>query len=84
MVRIRLAIAVAIVAGLMAPFAMAGSGAEGYRGEGGRVQSDLQVRGAQTEETLPFTGLELGLFAVGGALLIGGGVGLHRVARKKS
>ncbi len=82
MVRIRLAIAAAILAVLMAPVGMAQTGPQGYGGEGERIQSDLQ--GAQAGGILPFTGLELGLFVAGGALLIAGGAGLYRAGRKRA
>lgn len=81
MVTIRLAIASAIVAGLMAPAGWAG-GTQGYGGEAEQIQSGLQ--GAQSGGTLPFTGLELGLFALGGALLVAAGAGLYRVGRRKA
>jgi hypothetical protein len=44
-----------------------------------------QVQAAPSSEaTLPFTGLDLGLLAVGGVLLVGVGVGLRRFARPLS
>jgi hypothetical protein len=43
-----------------------------------------QVQVASTESTLPFTGLDLGLLAIGGIALVGVGVGLRRFARPLS
>jgi hypothetical protein len=81
MARMRLVIATAILAGLLAPVGMAGSGTEGYGGEGQRIQSDLQV---QSAGTLPFTGLELGFYALFGARLVAAGAGIYRAGRKKA
>jgi len=42
------------------------------------------VKVTSSESTLPFTGLDLGLLAVGGIALVGVGVGLRRFARPLS
>jgi LPXTG-motif cell wall-anchored protein len=81
MTRMRLAFGAAVLAGLMAPLGMAASGPRGYSGEGERIQSELHV---QSAGTLPFTGIELGIYALFGALLIAAGAGLYRAGRKKA
>jgi hypothetical protein len=43
-----------------------------------------QVQVASESGSLPFTGLDLGLLAVGGIVLVGVGVGLRRFARPLS
>ena len=64
---------------------------DAYGGHGGGILGAVNSGGgngsppAQVETTsggsLPFTGLDLGLLAVGGIVLVGVGVGLRRVAR---
>lgn len=43
-----------------------------------------QVQVASESGSLPFTGLDLGLLAIGGIVLVGVGVGLRRFARPLS
>lgn len=74
-----------------APAFGAGAVTDAYGGEGGGVLGNVgggngtppsQV--ADTSGSLPFTGLDIGLLALGGALLVGVGVGLRRVSRPMS
>lgn len=65
-----------------------GGGILGAVGQGGGGNSGgettpapNQVQVASTGSTLPFTGLDLGLLAIGGIALVGVGVGLRRFAR---
>jgi hypothetical protein len=51
----------------------------GYGGSAGEVQQQVDRGG-----TLPFTGLDLGLMAGGGVLLIVLGTGLWRVTRHRA
>lgn len=51
---------------------------------GSSTPAPAQVQVASTEGTLPFTGLDLGLLAIGGIALVGVGVGLRRFARPLS
>lgn len=73
------------------------SSADAYGGQGGDVQSAVQSGAEPTSanpsssnssgsgsSTLPFTGLDIGLMAVGGALLIAVGAGLARVMPRSS
>lgn len=66
---------------------------DAYGGQGGGVLGAVDSGGgngsppAQVVESsgsLPFTGLDVGLLALGGALLVGVGVGLRRVSRPMS
>jgi hypothetical protein len=73
----------AIVAAPIGSAAQGGCKPAGYCGEAGRVQSQLtgkQAAGAQ----LPFTGLDVGVFAAAGAVLIGTGAAIRRASRPKS
>jgi len=56
-----------------------GSGG-GVAGSGDAAPTQV-VQAASSEGSLPFTGLDLGLLAVGGLVLVGVGVTLRRVAR---
>jgi hypothetical protein len=49
----------------------------------GAVQQALGAQAVQSRGGLPFTGLDLALMAVGGAVLLAAGTGLRRVARAK-
>jgi hypothetical protein len=52
---------------------------------GGGGNAPTQVRAANTGSgSLPFTGLDIGLLALGGGALVGVGVGLRRLARPLS
>lgn len=64
-----------------------------YAGEGGGIVGNVEGGNGPTAPTqtvsssggsLPFTGLDLGLLALGGVTLVGVGVGLRRVARPLS
>jgi hypothetical protein len=59
-------------------------GGGGNAGGGASTPAPAQVQVASTESTLPFTGLDLGLLAIGGIALVGVGVGLRRFARPLS
>ena len=70
------------------------SSSDGYNDFGGRVESNVQgdtasggagdngagTTNAAGEGDLPFTGLDLGLLAAGGAMLLGVGLGVRRLA----
>jgi hypothetical protein len=49
----------------------------------GAVQQALGAQAVKTSGGLPFTGLDLALMAVGGALLIGAGTTLRKLGRAK-
>jgi hypothetical protein len=65
-----------------------GGGNNGGGNDGGTVVRDTPAPAAQVQVSdsgsLPFTGLDLGLLAVGGIVLVGVGVGLRRFARPLS
>ena len=61
---------------------------KGYNGIAGGTQGLVQ-KGAKSKPTktvgsLPFTGMDLGIFAAGGAALILAGYSLNRASRKRS
>lgn len=62
-----------------------GSVGGGNSGNGSHA-TPTQVRVADTNDSgsLPFTGLDLGLLAMGGCALVGVGIGLRRYARPLS
>ena len=68
------------------PLALAGNTSNsvvaGYGGNSGNVLA--QVKPTSTGSTLPFTGLDLALFAVGGAALVAVGLGIRRAGRNHS
>jgi hypothetical protein len=49
----------------------------------GAVQQALGAQAVKPKGGLPFTGLDLGLMAAGGALLLAAGTGLRRLGRAK-
>jgi hypothetical protein len=49
----------------------------------GAVQQALGAQAVKAKGGLPFTGLDLGLMAAGGALLLAAGTGLRRLGRAK-
>lgn len=49
-----------------------------------QAQTPQQVQTASSSGSLPFTGLDVGLLALGGVALVGVGVGLRRFARPLS
>lgn len=53
-------------------------------GGGGSGSAPTQVRATTGSGSLPFTGLDIGLLAIGGGALVGVGVGLRRLARPLS
>jgi hypothetical protein len=61
-----------------------------YQGVAGKTQALLASGGtpsstpAPTVSTLPFTGIDLGLFAVGGLVLVAAGYSLNRRGRHRS
>jgi hypothetical protein len=56
-------------------------GSSGSPGGGGTDGSDAAgTTAARGGENLPFTGLDLGLLAAGGAMLLGVGLGVRRLA----
>lgn len=58
-------------------------GAVNNNGGGGGNGPTAQVR-ATSGGSLPFTGLDIGLLAIGGGALVGVGIGLRRLARPLS
>lgn len=66
-----------VVALTAVPAASAGSPQSGYGGSGGSVQGTVQKAGE-----LPFTGLNLTVFAVAALLLVGVGLVLRRKPSK--
>jgi hypothetical protein len=59
-----------------------GGGVLGAVDSGGNGSPPAQV--AESSGSLPFTGADVGLLALGGALLVGVGVGLRRISRPLS
>jgi hypothetical protein len=62
-------------------------GTVGGGGGGGTPTStpqQTQVAASNAQGSLPFTGLDIGLLAVGGVALVGVGIGLRRFARPLS
>ena len=57
-----------------------------YQGSAGSVQGSVQggVKAASPGGTLPFTGLDLGLFAAGGAGLVLAGYAVSRRGRRQN
>lgn len=53
-------------------------------GPSASAPQQVSVSGAGSESSLPFTGLDIGLLALGGVALVGVGVGLRRFARPLS
>ncbi len=71
--------------------AASGSSVAGYGGEGGSTQIGLGGNGGEPPvpsesagETLPFTGLDLGLLLAGALVLLLVGAGLRRLGRAQS
>jgi hypothetical protein len=64
-----------------------GPRAQGYQGPGESVQGQLGNQGVAGEEAgfgaLPFSGQDLTLLAIGGAVLILVGSGFHRLSRRR-
>ena len=87
-----LTVVVALALFTAAPAFAASAASDGYGGEGGGVLGASGGGGngsppAQVVDTggsLPFTGLDLGLLALGGCALVGVGVGLRRLSRPLS
>jgi hypothetical protein len=52
-------------------------------GVGGVIEQALGAQSSTPRGGLPFTGLDLALMGVGGAVLLAAGTGLRRVARAK-
>jgi hypothetical protein len=94
----RLALLMAVVAALAvaAPAYAQNAVSDAYAGKGGGIVGTVdsgngptastpqQVTTSGSNGSLPFTGLDIGLLAVGGVLLVGVGVVLRRVARPLS
>jgi hypothetical protein len=82
-----------VAAAVFAASAFAGSNGtlcHVYCKSGTNVQKQVDASGSFTPPsnsdggTLPFTGLDLGVIALAGVLLIVAGLGLHRATRKPS
>lgn len=56
----------------------------GVQSGGGSLGATSPTTGSPTTGTLPFTGLDLGLVAGAGIVLLGVGVSLRRLARTKA
>jgi hypothetical protein len=75
---------------LSAPAVYAQSGEEGYGGsnvvagleQGGGGDTGAPVQAATNENSLPFTGADLGVLAAAGGLLLGLGLGLRRLTHR--
>jgi hypothetical protein len=95
----RLALLMAVVAvalAIAAPAYAQNAVSDTYAGKGGGIVGTVeggngptaptpqQVRVSADSGALPFTGLDIGLLALGGAALVGVGVGLRRFARPLS
>ena len=79
----RLLLASCLVASLASasPSLAADPSEEAYSGPGGVAQTDVSAGDpGQDSGNLPFTGLDLGLIAGGGVLLLGFGVGIRRLS----
>jgi len=89
-------IATAVMAGALTPSALAvgnGPTSSVYDHQGTQVQTQVAAvtttkpapkpaATVTTSGTLPFTGVDLGVFAAGGVLLVATGFGLRRATRK--
>ncbi|MGE5690743.1 MAG: hypothetical protein ACM33B_09315 [Pseudomonadota bacterium] len=73
--------AAALIGGPSALAATPGTPVAGYGGQGGQAQGALGAEQQQQGGVLPFTGAQLGLLAIGGAVLLGSGVALRRSTR---
>ena len=95
----RLALLMAVVAialAVAAPAYAQNAVSDAYAGKGGGIVGTVdsgdgptastpqQVQVTSSEGSLPFTGLDIGLLALGGVALVGVGVGLRRYARPLS
>ena|SRR5689334_23505271 len=95
----RLALLMAVVAvalAIAAPAYAANAVNDTYGGRGGGIVGTVdsgngptastpqQVQATGDSGSLPFTGLDIGLLAIGGVALVGVGVGLRRFARPLS
>ena len=56
----------------------------GPSGNGPSASAPQQVQASTGNGSLPFTGLDIGLLALGGVALVGVGIGLRRFARPLS
>jgi hypothetical protein len=89
---------VAVVFALAAPAYAQNATSDAYAGKGGGIvgtvdsgngpsastPQQVQVASSNDSGSLPFTGLDIGLLAVGGVALVGVGIGLRRFARPLS
>ncbi|HEU4702895.1 MAG TPA: hypothetical protein VFS37_10470 [Conexibacter sp.] len=95
----RLALLMAVVAvalAVAAPAYAQNAVSDAYAGRGGGIVGTVdsgngptasppqQVQATNDSGSLPFTGLDIGLLALGGVALVGVGVGLRRFARPLS
>jgi hypothetical protein len=95
----RLALLMAVVAvalAVAAPAYAQNATSDAYAGKGGGIVGTVDSGNGPTASTpqavqntngngsLPFTGLDIGLLAIGGVALVGVGVGLRRFARPLS
>jgi hypothetical protein len=77
-------VATTLVALVIAPLALADNGTSqaGYGGEPA-VQANLAANTQSNGGNLPFTGTDIGLFVLGGAVLVLVGLGMRRLGRQK-
>jgi hypothetical protein len=85
--RVVLAIVAIMVALWLVPVAMGDNGTTqaGYGGESAVQVTLVQSSKASTpsSQTLPFTGVEIGMFLAAGTILVLVGLGMRRVARQR-
>ena len=54
---------------------------QGYSTTAGVVQTEVNSPKEQSSDELPFTGLDVGLVGLAGAMLLGAGFGIRRLSR---
>jgi hypothetical protein len=72
-----------VVALMLTTSAFAAAKPKAYQGQAGGVQGQVAAKGTAVRGTLPFTGQDLALIAIGGTVLILGGAGFYRLSRNR-